>query len=312
MNKSIKKCRSYLESRSGQKTLTCYAILAPQILGFFVFTLYPMLWAASRAFFFYNGTPSQTHFVGLQNFIRIFTEDTAYWKTWLNTLIFTFGKLPLELPLAMILALLLHGKVKGSGFYRTVYYLPCVISGAIIGVMFSNLFDYFGFINAWLVKLGFAQEPIDWFANYNTALTALVLGATWNTFGTNVLYFMAAMANIPEDMYESAKLDGASGWTTFWKITLPLMAPVLQTILLLSINGTLHVGEFILVTTNGAPGGSTYTVMAYLVGKFVPGFADVDVNIGYGCAMSLLTSILMIFIALGYMKMSKKMAESQW
>lgn len=117
------------------------------------------------------------------------------------------------------------------------------------------------------------------------------------------------MQNVPEDVYESAYLDGASPWTVMWKITLPLIAPVAQTILLLAINGTLHTGEYILVTTNGAPGGGTYTVMSYVVGKFVPGFAGTGVNIGYGCAISLVTSAIMGIIAFGYLKLSKKMSE---
>lgn len=296
-----------ISGRDKHKMLSCYIILLPSIIGFLVFTLYPMLWAASKSFFYYTGTPSQTKFVGIENFIRIVTKDTVYWNTWLNTFMFAIGKLPIELPLAMLVAICLHGRLKGAGFYRTMFYLPCVISVAIVGLIFTNLFDYFGFINAWLVKLGVIKEPIEWFTNYGTAMTALIFGAVWNTFGTNVLYFLAAMANVPEELYESARLDGASGWTTFWKITLPMMAPVLQTILLLSLTGTIHTSDYILVTTNGAPHGSTFTVMAYIVSKFVPGFADAAVNIGYGCAMSIITSVLMVAVALTYSKLSNKM-----
>lgn len=306
MQTSLNKKRKFL-GRDKEKIISCYLILSIPIIGFLVFTLYPNLWAASKSFFYYTGTPSQTRFIGFENYARIFSSDKTYWKTWVNTFMFAIGKLPIELPLAMLIAVCLRGKLKGAGFYRTMYYLPCVISVAIVGLVFTNLFDYFGFINAWLIKLGFIQEPIEWFANYGTALFALVIGAVWNTFGTNVLYFLAAMSNVPEELYESAKLDGASGWTTFWKITLPMMSPVLQTILLLSINGTIHTSDYILVTTNGAPHGSTYTVMSYIVSKFVPGFAEASVNIGYGCAISIVTSILMIIVALVYSKLSKKM-----
>lgn len=294
-------------SAKRQKTVACYGLLSTQIIGFFVFSLYPILWAIHKAFFYYNGTPSFTKFVGIDNFITLFTQDATYWKTWLNTLLFTLGKLPIELSLAMLIALCLRNKLKGAGFFRAMYYLPCVISVAIVGLIFTNLFDYFGFINAWMMRLGMIKEPIEWFSKYPTAMTALITGAVWNTFGTNVLYFLAAMANIPEELYECALLDGAPKWTVFRKITLPMMAPVLQTILLLAINGTIQTSDYILVTTNGAPSGSTYTVMSYVVGKFVPGFADAGVNIGYGCAMAFVTSVMMVFIALGYSKLSKKM-----
>lgn len=289
------------------KTLQCYGILSTQIIGFLLFSLYPMLWAVHKAFFYYDGTPSVTRFVGLDNFIKIFTTDTSYWKAWLNTFLFAIGKLPIELPLAMIIAVFLKTKLKGSGFFRTMYYLPCVIGAAIVGLIVTNMFDYFGFINAWLMKFGIIKENIAWFSNARTAWAALIIGAVWNTFGTNVLYFLAAMSNIPEDLYEYANIEGASAWQTFRKITLPMMAPVLQTILLLSLNGTLHTSDYILTTTNGGPAGSTYTVMAYQVGKFVPGFAESNVNIGYGCAIAMITSIGMILIALLYSKLSKRM-----
>ena len=296
-----------ISGRDKHKMLSCYIILLPSIIGFLVFTLYPMLWAMHKAFFYYDGTPSLTRFAGLDNFIKIFTTDAAYWKTWAHTFMFAVGKLPIELPFAMLIAVCLRSKIKGTGFFRTMYYLPCVIGAAIVGLITTNMFDYFGFINAWLLRLGIIKKNIAWFSNAGTAWEALIIGAVWNTFGTNVLYFLAAMANVPEELYESARLDGASGWTTFWKITLPMMAPVLQTILLLSLTGTIHTSDYILVTTNGAPHGSTFTVMAYIVSKFVPGFADAAVNIGYGCAMSIITSVLMVAVALTYSKLSNKM-----
>ena len=128
-------------------------------------------------------------------------------------------------------------------------------------------------------------------------------------FGINVLYFMAALNNIPEELYEAASIDGASAWTQFRKITVPMMGPVLQTILLLSINGTLYTNDYIIATTNGGPGGDTYTVMSYMVGKFVPGFASVGANIGYGCCLAVITAIIMGCIAIVYNKLSKKLSN---
>lgn len=294
---------------SSQRTRQCYLLLSTEIIGLLLFTLYPMLWTAHKAWFYYTGVKSTQKFIGWENFVTVF-KDKQYWSTWLTTIKFMLYKLPFELPIAMILALILNKKMKGSGFYRSMFYLPNVISVAIIGLIFTNMFDYFGFINAWLVRLNIIKTEVDWMSTTGGAMTVLVIGAIWNTFGVNVMYFLAALANIPEELYESASLDGAGKFTVFFKITLPLMAPVLQTIILLALNGSLHTSDYILVTTNGAPGGTTFTVMSYIVNQFVPGFASSDVNFGYGCAMSLVTSALMCAFAVAYMKLSKRMEET--
>ena len=153
------------------------------------------------------------------------------------------------------------------------------------------MFRWTGFLNAWTARL------------------VLIIGSVWSSFGINVLYFISALANVPEELYESAKLDGASGWKTFWHITLPMIAPVFSTILLLAINGTLQTSEYILATTRGAPHGSTYTVMAYVINRFVPGFAEGGANVGYGCALSLVTAVIMGLVALAYTKTTAKLQD---
>ena len=173
----------------------------------------------------------------------------------------------------------------------------------------SNLFGYYGIINYGLAKLGIIQDGIDWFASKGTSLAVLVIGSVWNTFGTNVMYFMAALANVPLDVYESAALDGATGAQSFFKITLPLILPVGKIIMLLAIIGTLGTNEYVLVVANGAPAGKTNTVMSYMTQQFVPGFAGANPPIGYGCAMGLITSVLFICIALMQNKLNKKMDQ---
>ena len=178
-------------SQKASMNLQCYLMISLQLIGFLVITVYPILWAARLAWFSYDGVASNTRFVGWDNFVKIFTQDTTYWKTWLTTLKFAVFKLPIELPLAMFLAVILNKKLKGRGFFRAMFYLPNVIAVAIIGLIFSSMFDYFGIINAWLVKLGIVNESVDWFANTGTAMFVLVAGAVWNTFGLNILYFIS-------------------------------------------------------------------------------------------------------------------------
>ena len=283
-----------------------YLLVLVPLLGLLLFTLYPILWSVGKAWYYYDGSKATMKYVGFDNFKTLF-KDSAYWNSWMVTLKFAVIKLPVELPLAMILAVLLNKGLKGSGVFRAIYYVPAILSMAVVGVTFCGMFDYFGLINGCLKSFG--AEPIDWFAHEGTAFVVLALASVWNTVGINAMYFLAALKGVPEEMYESATLDGASKLTMFFKITLPMIGPVLSTVLLLSINGTLQVNELILVTTNGAPAGKTYSVMAYMLTKFVPGFATTQVNIGYGCATALVSSICFIIIAIIYNRLSRKLSD---
>ncbi len=306
MNNKVK-----LKRYNKKDVVQCYILLALPLIGLFVLQLYPMLWAMTKAFCFYDGIDANTKWTGLENFRQIFYDKT-YWNSWLVTFKFALYKLPIEIPLALAVATLLNTKIRNKGFFRAIFYMPSMISVVIIGLIFSNLFGTFGFINAWLVKWRLIESGFNWFENEHSAMIVLIIGSIWNTFGVNVIYFVAAFANVPKELYESAEIDGATGVVKFFKITLPMIAPVLQTILLLSINGTLHTNEYIIALTGGAPGGRTYTVMSYLVTKFAPGFADSVVNIGYGCALSIITAVFMGAIAIIYTKLSDKFANSAY
>lgn len=284
----------------------CYLMLSPQIIGFLVFSIIPMIWAISKSWTFYNLI--ETRFVGWENF-KLLLSDTSYWNSLLTTLKFAIMKIPIEIPLALILAVLLSRKIKAAGLFRAVYYLPHVISTALVALVFSNLFNYFGVFNAVLQKLGIIDLPIDWFSSTTTAMWVIVITDIWKTFGVNVLYFISALANVPEEVYESAKIDGANRLQTFFRITVPMIAPTFQIILMMSIIGTLSTSELVLVLTNGAPSGTTYTVNSYIFNNYSPGIAVQGVNVGYGCAMSLMTAIILSSITLTYMKLSAKLKQ---
>lgn len=288
----------------------CYLFLALPIIGFILFNVYPILWSMRWAFYSYDGVAINAKWVGLRNFKSFFTTDLTYWRAWLNTLKLAVYKVPFELALSLVLAMLLQNGRKGAGLFRSLYYVPNIVSVAIIGVVFSNIFNYFGVINSVLLKLGIIEDSIDWFANKNTAMAVLVIGSVWNTFGINVMYFIAALSGVPKELYESAELDGASSWKQFINITLPMIVKMGQIIVLMSIVGTLSINDYVIALTNGGPAGGTNTVMSYMTTKFVPGFADTTTPaIGYGCAMSIVTTILFMFIALGYNKMNKKISN---
>lgn len=292
--------------RYKQNERECYVMLMPQIIGFCVFTIIPLLWAMSHAWTYYDMI--STRFIGWENF-QILFKDTEYWEALGNTFLYAFMKIPVELITALMLAILLNRKLKFKGLFRGIYYLPHVISTALIALTFSNLFSYFGVINSLLKEFGIVNKSVEWFDNKFTSMAVVVLADIWKTFGVNVLYFIAALANVSEDVYESAKLDGASNVQCFFKITLPMISPVLQTILMLSLVGTLQINEMIIVMTNGAPAGSTYSVQSYIFQNYAPGLTAGTVNVGYGCAMSLVTGVILALITIIYNKYSSKLNQ---
>lgn len=303
----VKNNRKLLNKQT-KNEIYAYIMLSPQIIGFLLFSIIPLLWAIRLSWFYYTGIPAQTRFVGWENFVKLFSDE-SFWKALGNTFLFAVMKIPLEIPLALFLAVLLTRKIKFTGFFRAMYYLPHVVSVAITALIFSNMFGYFGFVNGILEKLNLVDKGIEWFGTKMMAMIVLVIADTWRSFGVNVLYFMAAINNVPEDVYEAAKIDGAGKFRVFFSITLPLIAPVLQVILMMSIIGTLSINELVLVLTNGAPGGSTFTAKAYIFKNYAPGMAEMGVNIGYACAMSLMTAIILAVITVTYMKYSDKMKK---
>ncbi len=290
-----------------KEVIACYAMLALPIIGFFVFTLYPILWAGRISLFTYDGIDSHTKFVGMENY-KILFQSIPYWRTWITNLIILVIKMPIEALLAFVTAYILTEKTKFAGFYRTMYYMPAIIGVSIVALMFSNMFDYFGVINANLVKLGILDKPINWFENTGTSMFVVIITTMWCSFGTNVLYFIAALSNVSKEVHESAMIDGANGVTRMFKITLPMILPMMQVLMLLSINGVLHLGEIVLLLTGGAPAGTTYTVQAYLMRYIVPGFGGTE-DLGYMAAASIITSIISCVVAVVFNKLSNRIQE---
>lgn len=288
-----------------KEVMACYAMLALPIIGFFVFTLYPILWSGKMSFFSYTGLKSSQAWMGWSNY-KTLIADKTYWHSWIINLVFMFIKLPIEAFLAFITAYLLLNNTKFAGFYRSVYFMPTIVSAAIVGLVFSNMFDYFGVINANLQRFDIIDTPINWFESVGASITVVLVTTFWQSFGINVLYFVAALSGVPKEIQESAMLDGANSMVRLFKVTLPMILPVLQVVLLLSMQGTLSIGEVILILTGGAPAGNTHSVQSYLMSKIVPGFGGVA-DIGYMAAASIITSIICCIVALSFNKISERM-----
>lgn len=294
--------------RLGSDSYQAMAMLAPMMIGFIIFTYIPIVYILRYSLYESNGFKES--WVGLANFERLFTRDTAYWNSLVTTFILAFGKLALEIPLALLLAVLLNQAIKGTGFFRVTLFLPAIISTAITGLIFSLMFSsYNGIINTMLLDWGIISEPIRWFSNKWTALTVLGLASVWNNFGINMIFFLMALQSVPKELYECASIDGITPVKQFFKITLPMIGPTFQAVLLMAIVGSLKMSDLILASTNGQPGGSTEVVMTYVF-KYFFGYGGRRVEVGYASAMAVITGIILAIVSAIYMKMTNKIGKS--
>lgn len=283
-----------------------FLMILPFLLGFILFSYVPIFYILRYAVTDYNGY-AQANFTGWHNFERLFTHDPDYWMSLLNTVVLSFCKLLVEIPLALFLAVLLNRKLKGIGFFRVTLFLPAVISAAIIGLIFSLLFAAFnGTVNTILQSLGLIGKPINWFSTKGNAMLVLGIASVWQNYGINMMFFLMALQSIPEEIFECAELDGATGLKKFFRITLPMIAPIFESVLLMAIIGSLKVCDLVISLTDGQPGGQTEVVMTYIY-KFFFGKSGRNIDIGYASAMSVVTALFLGLVTLLYVRGTRRM-----
>lgn len=275
------------------KNLGEYIFILPWIIGFTVFILIPFLCLLCFSFTKYDllGTPK---FIGLDNFKTIFTIDEKFYTSLRVTFEYVFTSVPLKLLVALIIAMLLNQKRKFLGIYRTVLYIPSIIGGSIaVSVMWGKLFSRDGAFNSILQVLFGIKTDISWVGDPRTALGSLVLLAVWQ-FGSPMIIFLAGLKNIPKSYYEAARVDGANTNQQFFKITLPLLTPIIFFNLINQIIGGFMAFTQGLVITNGGPLDKTLFYQIYVYRK---GFEQFDM--GYSAALScIMLVIISIFTAL--------------
>ncbi|MDL2319126.1 sugar ABC transporter permease [Eubacteriales bacterium OttesenSCG-928-A19] len=291
----------------GRDATQAVLMLLPMLIGFIIFTYVPIIYIIRYAFFRYNGVTAE--FNGLDNFVRLFQRDPAFWESILNTLVLSGGKLLVEIPLALFLAILLNKGLRGTSFFRVGLFLPTIISTAIVGLIFSLMFaSYQGVINSLLMQAKLIARPIDWFGRKWTAMLVLGIASIWCYLGINMIFFLMALQSIPQELYECATLDGATGATRFFRITLPMIGPIFRVVLLMAIIGSLKVNDLVLSSTNGMPGGKTEVVMTYIF-KYFFGYSGRMTEIGYASAMSVITGILLGIVTFIYLKGSNRLSQ---
>lgn len=288
-------------------TIQSYLMVAGTVLGMIIFVVIPLLWIMRYSVFKYKGYGTMT-FVGLDNFIRVFQRSPKYWLAVRNTFVFAIGKLAVEIPLALVLAFVLTRRLKGTNFFRSAFFMPSMISVAIIGVVFVYLFGHDqGVVNEAIKALG--GKPVKWFSSGTTAMIVLMIASIWQNFGINMLFFMTGLQAIPPEMYEAASIDGASNTRQFLTITIPLLGPVLQMVLMNAILGSLKVTDLVLTLTNGKPSGKTEVMMTYIYKKFFGDGGASGLDFGYGAALTVVTAVILGIVTLIYLRATKKSSD---
>lgn len=288
-------------------TIQSYLMVAGTVIGMIVFVVLPLMWIMRYSVFKYKGYGTAT-FVGLDNFVRVFTRSAKYWLSVKNTFVFAIGKLLVEIPLALVLAFVLTRRLKGTDFFRSVFFMPSMISVAIIGVVFVYLFGHdSGVINGLLQKVG--ATPVKWFSGGVSAMLVLMIASIWQNFGINMLFFMTGLQSIDPSMYDAASIDGASNTQQFFRITIPLLGPVTQMVLMNAILGSLKVTDLVLTLTDGKPSGKTEVMMTYIYKQFFSQGGATAKDWGFGAALTVVTAIILSIVTIIYLKATKKSSD---
>lgn len=282
-------------TRSGRRNhnLMGYLFISPWLIGFFVFTVIPILASFYFAFTRYD-ILSDPVWTGLANFERMFTKDARYWKSVSATFYYVFTAVPLRLFFALLVAILLNNSRKLTPIYRAAFYAPSIIGGSIaVAVMWRQVFGKEGLINFIYMLLGL--PPVNWLGSPTYAIWTLIILAVWQ-FGSPMLIFLAGLKQIPSEMYEAASIDGASGVQKFFSITLPMLSPViLFNLVMQTISGFLAFTQAFIVT-GGTPLDTTLFYALYLYRRAFETF-----EMGYASAMAwVLLVIVGIFTAITF------------
>lgn len=279
--------------------------LLPALVLYLGFTILPIITTFIYSFFDYNGIGSMT-FNGLQNYLDIFTKDPYTLLAIKNSLILVVASLLIQLTLALILALIISRGVKGEKFFRTVYFIPVVISSMVIGQLWLKIFNSdYGLLNTLIRAFGNPDYNYSWLATKKTAFLTTVIPAVWQYIGYYMLIFYAGIKSISPEYYEAAKLDGASERQIHSKITIPLLAPIIKICVVFSITGALRSFDLIFVMTGGGPNhASEVPATLMYTNLFSKGIY------GYGSAQAVFIVVECLVLTFIVNKMFKKAEEN--
>lgn len=264
-----------------RNTVAGWTFILPNFIGFAVLTMVPVAVLFYIAFTKWNVFRREATWTGSKNFIQMW-NDSLFWTSMWNTLYYTVFHIPLTMAAALGLALLLNRKLRGVAFFRTAAFFPYITSIVALTYVWNLLFSpEYGPINAFLRFVG-VDNPPGWTVSADWSMPAVILVGTWREMGYYMLIYLAGLQTIPSQLYEAAKVDGASAWQRFWNVTLPGLRHTTFLVSVLLTIGSFKVFDLILLLTNGGPGQSTLVVSQYIYRK---GFEENE--FGYASAISI-------------------------
>ena len=279
-----------------QQRIAPYLFIAPFYILFIVFMGYPLISSLVMSFYEMRGFQSRIY-VGFANFVDLF-RDPIFWKSLWNTTYFALGTLILQLPLALFLAILLNSKVvKGRNILRLAFFVPVLVAGVFIAIIFNLIFDQrAGLINNEFLIFG---KEIGWLSESKYVMPAVILTGVWQWAGFNMIFFLAGLQGIRQELYEAAAVDGANWWQSFIHITLPSLRPVIAFVFVVSMIGSFQLFDLPFILTNGGePADAGSTIVMYL---YKNGFQFM--RLGYAATIGWVLFIIIAIISIAQLKL---------
>ena len=285
-------------------TLENYTFVLPAVAIFSIFYIIPFVWVFQLGLFEWDGISFTKVFVGLANFKEIFLQDKNWWQSMWNAGYITLIALTLQNILAFMLAWACDREIKMKNFYRVIFFIPPVLSEVVVGMAWRfiiNDIEGANKNNRTLVGMGLGNLAHNWLSDPNTALTVVALVHCWKGFGWGFLIFLAGLQTIPRELYEAARVDGASSWQSFRKITLPLMVPVMVLVAILTVLGTMQVFVLIVSLVGGEFAGHTSVPVLRILASMRG-----SSRFGYACAQGITFGMVLVAISFIQYRFSKK------
>jgi multiple sugar transport system permease protein len=279
-----------LASRKRREWLTGYGFLLPDLLGLLVFVLFPIGYAFYISLNSWNAL-SPMRWVGLNNYTRLLS-DWQFWESLKITAIYTAAYVPILFVVSLGLALLVNQRLPAMNFFRTLFFVPVVLSLVVSSLMWKYIFDErAGLLNYLLGFIGI--EPQSWLGSVELALPAIIVVSVWIQMGYFMVIFIAGLQDIPRIYYDAAKIDGANALQSFWHISLPLLKPTSLFVVVISLIGSFQVFDQIWVMTQGGPAGATRVTVVYIYQQ-----AFQFLNLGYGSALAFALFLVILIVSL--------------